>query len=201
MAPQVHGKNLGKICTSTPNVAAAITKNFRGKTSDGIEAVSIATPNFTYFEIAKAALETGLHVYCEKTLYFTVAAAEELATPVEKSDKVMFISCGYAGHRMIEQARQMVANRKNPERRLARCPEEVRPTFVIGDVEMHSLYLREVIFPELKIKHLIMCTRQSFVEECALEDNAMTITEYDSGAIISEKATAFLKNLMVRFRE
>ena len=34
----------------------------------------------------------------------------------------------------------------------------------------------------MKIKRL-MCTRQSFVEGRALEDNAMTIMEYDSGAI------------------
>ena len=35
------------------------------KRPDGIQAVSIATPNFTHYEIAKAALEAGLHVYCD----------------------------------------------------------------------------------------------------------------------------------------
>ncbi|MFV0528651.1 MAG: Gfo/Idh/MocA family protein [Lachnospiraceae bacterium] len=39
-----------------------------GKREDGIEAVSIATPNYTHFEIAKAALEAGLHVVCEKPM-------------------------------------------------------------------------------------------------------------------------------------
>lgn len=34
------------------------------KREDGIEVVSIATPNFTHFEITKAALEAGLHVIC-----------------------------------------------------------------------------------------------------------------------------------------
>ena len=38
---------------------------------DGIQAVSIATPNNTHFEIAKAALAHGLHVVCEKPLCFT----------------------------------------------------------------------------------------------------------------------------------
>ncbi len=46
--------------------------------ADGIEAVSIATPNNTHFAICKAALEHGLHVICEKPLCFTVAEAEEL---------------------------------------------------------------------------------------------------------------------------
>lgn len=38
---------------------------------DGIEVVSIATPNGTHYEICKAALEANLHVICEKPLFFT----------------------------------------------------------------------------------------------------------------------------------
>ena len=40
---------------------------------DGVEVVSIATPNFTHYEITKACLEAGLHVICEKPLFFSVA--------------------------------------------------------------------------------------------------------------------------------
>ena len=43
------------------------------KREDGIEAVDIATPNFQHFEVCKAALEAGLHVICEKPLYFKKA--------------------------------------------------------------------------------------------------------------------------------
>ena len=35
------------------------------KRPDGIEAVSVTTPNNTHFAITKAALEAGLHVICE----------------------------------------------------------------------------------------------------------------------------------------
>ena len=45
---------------------------------DGIEAVSIATPNGMHYEVCKAALEAGLHVVCEKPLCFTSQQAEEL---------------------------------------------------------------------------------------------------------------------------
>ena len=41
--------------------------------------VTIATPNFTHYEITKACLEAGLHVICEKPLFFTVAECEEIA--------------------------------------------------------------------------------------------------------------------------
>ena len=76
------------------------------KRPDGIQAVSIATPNFTHYEIAKAALEACLHVYCDKPLCFTIEQAEELEALVKKSGKIMFVSYGYAGHQMIEQARR-----------------------------------------------------------------------------------------------
>ncbi|SUB18821.1 Uncharacterized oxidoreductase ydgJ [Pantoea agglomerans] len=45
---------------------------------DGIEAVSVATPNNTHFAICRAALNAGLHVVCEKPLCFTVEEADEL---------------------------------------------------------------------------------------------------------------------------
>ena len=48
------------------------------KRPDGIQAVTIATPNSLHYEVCKAALEAGLHVVCEKPLCFTSAEAEEL---------------------------------------------------------------------------------------------------------------------------
>ena len=43
---------------------------FRGEAArpDGIQAVSVATPNNTHYAICRAALEAGLHVVCEKPL-------------------------------------------------------------------------------------------------------------------------------------
>jgi predicted dehydrogenase len=49
------------------------------KREGGVEVVTIATPNFTHYEITKACLEAGLHVICEKPLFFTVAECEEIA--------------------------------------------------------------------------------------------------------------------------
>ena len=175
------------------------------KRPDGIQAVSIATPNFTHYEIAKAALQAGLHVYCEKPLCFTSEEAEELERLVQETGKVMFVSYGYAGHQMIEQARQMVergdlgkirilnmqfahggnnvATEKKSESQAWRVdPKKAGISFSMGDVGTHLLYLSEVICPQLSIRR-VLCTKQSFVEGRVLEDNAMSIMEYDNGAI------------------
>lgn len=39
------------------------------KREDGVEVVTVATPNGTHFEITKAALNAGIHVICEKPLF------------------------------------------------------------------------------------------------------------------------------------
>lgn len=176
------------------------------KRSDGIQAVSIATPNGTHFEICKAALDAGIHVICEKPLCFTVAEAEALLALSEAKGKIVGVTYGYAGHQLIEQARQMIANGDlgeirivnmqfahgfhneavedaNPATKWRVDPKFAGPSYVLGDVGTHPLYLSEVMLPELKIKRL-MCTRQSFVKSRApLEDNAFTLMEYDSGAV------------------
>lgn len=54
---------------------------------DGIEAVSIATPNNTHYAICRAALEAGLHVVCEKPLCFTGEEADALVALSENSTK------------------------------------------------------------------------------------------------------------------
>jgi predicted dehydrogenase len=62
-------------------------------------------------------------------------------------------------------------------------PKVAGPSYVLGDVGTHPLYLSEVMLPNLKINKL-MCSRQSFVKSRApLEDNAFTIMEYDNGAV------------------
>lgn len=203
-----RGKDFGINCHVDPDRCYPDYKTLiaeEAKRGDGVQSVSIATPNFTHYEIAKAALEAGLHVYCEKPLCFTTEQAAELEALVKKSGKVMFISYGYCGHQMIEQARQMVVRgdlgkiriinmqfahgahnvaveKKNAGTAWRVDPKKAGPAYVLGDVGTHMLYLSEAIVPELKIKRL-MCSKQSFVEGRQLEDNAMTIQEYDNGAI------------------
>lgn len=176
------------------------------KREDGIQAVSIATPNATHYEITKAALKAGLHVVCEKPLCFTTGEAEELGVIAKKQNKVVGITYGYAGHQMIEEARQLIKEGKLGDIRIVMMqfahgfhniavekntastkwrvdPKTAGPSYVLGDVGTHPLYLSEVMLPDMKIKKL-MCSSQSFVTSRApLEDNAMTIMEYENGAV------------------
>src|ERR1700757_721808 len=57
--------------------------------AERIDFVSIATPNHTHFEIAKAFAEAGFNVVCEKPLTFDLAQAEQLAKVVQKA-RVVF---------------------------------------------------------------------------------------------------------------
>jgi predicted dehydrogenase len=76
---------------------------------DGIDAVSIVTPNHLHFPVAKAFLEAGIHVVCDKPMTRTVAEAEDLAALVERSGKVFVLTHNYTAYPMVRQAKAMVA--------------------------------------------------------------------------------------------
>ena len=77
--------------------------------ADGIEAVAIVTPNHMHAPAAKAFLEAGIHVICDKPLTTTVAEAEELVALAKSSGKIFAVTHNYTGYPMIRQARAMVA--------------------------------------------------------------------------------------------
>src|SRR5690349_13343427 len=78
------------------------------KRPDGIEVVAIVTPNHMHWPAAKAFLEAGIHVICDKPLTSTLADAKKLAALVEKSGKLFVLTHNYTGYPMVRQAREMV---------------------------------------------------------------------------------------------
>ncbi|ODT19358.1 MAG: oxidoreductase [Mesorhizobium sp. SCN 65-12] len=76
---------------------------------DGIEAVSIVTPNHMHAPAAEAFLAAGIHVICDKPITTTVDEARELVELVKASGKVFVLTHNYTGYPMIRQARAMVA--------------------------------------------------------------------------------------------
>src|SRR5690242_16713947 len=75
---------------------------------DGIEVVSIVTPNHLHYPAAKAFLEAGTHVICDKPLTTNLADANALARLVDQSGLVFVLTHNYTGYPMVRQARAMV---------------------------------------------------------------------------------------------
>jgi predicted dehydrogenase len=73
-----------------------------------IDFVTVATPNHTHFQIAKAALEAGFNVVCDKPLTLNLDQAEQLAGIVEQSGAVFALTHNYTGYPLVRQARQMI---------------------------------------------------------------------------------------------
>ncbi len=76
---------------------------------DGIEAVSIVTPNHVHYAAAREFLKRGIHVICDKPLTSTLADARKLAKAVESANALFVLTHNYTGYPMVRQAREMVA--------------------------------------------------------------------------------------------
>ncbi len=75
---------------------------------DDIQSVHICSPNYLHFEMAKAALEAGKHVICEKPLAISVAQAEELVALAKKKGLVNAVNFNIRYYPLMRQVRTMV---------------------------------------------------------------------------------------------
>jgi len=80
------------------------------KLDDGIEAVSIVTPNHVHFAAASEFLKRGIHVICDKPLTSTLEDAKALVKIAEDSNALFILTHNYTGYPMVRQAREMIAN-------------------------------------------------------------------------------------------
>ena len=76
---------------------------------DGIEAVSIVTPNHVHYAAAREFLKRGIHVICDKPLTSTLSDAKKMVKAVESADALFVLTHNYTGYPMVRQARQMIA--------------------------------------------------------------------------------------------
>ena len=73
-----------------------------------LDYVTIVTPNFAHYEPAKAFLQAGIPVLCEKPITMTVAEAENLAQIVEREQVPFVLAHTYTGHPMMMLAKEMI---------------------------------------------------------------------------------------------
>ena len=75
---------------------------------DGIDAVSIVTPNFLHYDVASTFLEKGFHIICDKPMTTTLEDAEALCRQVEEEGVVFALTHNYSGYPLVKQARALV---------------------------------------------------------------------------------------------
>ena len=79
---------------------------------DGIDFVSIVTPNYMHYQIAKAFLLHGINVVCEKPLCFEVEEAQELRKLAQEKNLLFGVMYSYTGYAMSKVMKEMVAEGK-----------------------------------------------------------------------------------------
>ena len=174
------------------------------KRDDRVDAVAICTPNFTHFPIAKALIEAGFDVICEKPLTATLEDAVALEKLARESGRFVGVTYTYSGYPMVHEARVRVARGDLGKVRTVQVeyPLEWMATAIehqgnvqaawrtdpkkngrggsIGDIGTHAYHLAGFV-TGLKLKALT-ADLATFVEGRALDDNAHVLLRYEGGA-------------------
>ena len=182
-----------------------IESELRLPADERIDFISIATPNFTHFEIAKAAVEAGFNVICDKPMTFDLAQAEELAAAVDQSNVVFAVSHNYTGYPLVRQAREMILNGELGEIQAVRSnyiqgwlrtrletteqkqaawrtdPAKSGAAGCFGDIATHAYNLGRYMTGLLPAE--ISCHLKTFEEGRQLDDYGTAIIRFDNGGL------------------
>ena len=186
------------------NYEEMIEKERKLPEGERMDFVTVCTPNNWHFPIAKACLEAGFHVMCEKPMTLSTKEARDLVKIVKKSRRVFGLMHNYTGYPMVKLARDMVKNgelgkvRKivvqYPQGWLATAlektgqkqaswradPKQSGVSGCGGDIGTHAENLAEYI-TGLKMTHL--CAElTSFVKGRKLDDDVNCLVKYNNGA-------------------
>ena len=108
---RTQGKELGLAPERSYSSYSAMADAEAGR-EDRIDFVSIVTPNYMHYPVAKTFLEAGFHVVCDKPMTNSLEDAEALCRLVQKTDQVFALTHNYTGYPMVKQARAMVSEGK-----------------------------------------------------------------------------------------
>lgn len=171
---------------------------------DGIEAVSIVTPNHLHFPVACAFLEQGIHVICDKPMTATLDDAKALVDKAGESKALFILTHNYTAYPMVRQAREMIQSGQLGDIRVIQVeyaqdwlatnleasgqkqagwrtdPERSGPGGCIGDIGTHAFNLAGFV-SGLELESL-SADIQSFVDGRLLDDNAHVMLRYKGGA-------------------
>jgi predicted dehydrogenase len=191
---------------------------------DGIDVVAIVTPNHVHHAAARAFLDAGIHVICDKPLTTTLEDALDLAAAVRRSGLVFGLTHNYTGYPLIRQARAMVAAGELGRIRVVQVeypqdwlatpleqtgqkqadwrtdPARSGPAGCLGDIGTHAYHLAAFVTG-------LRCTElaaelTTFVPGRRLDDHVQVMLRFDGGARgmlwSSQVATGQENNLRLR---
>jgi len=99
---------------------------------DGIDFVSIVVQNHLHFPVAKAFLDAGINVICDKPLTLDMAQGKELQKIVKDGDLVFALTHNYTGYPMVKEAKRMIA--EGELGRILKVVAEYPQGYAVGDV-------------------------------------------------------------------
>jgi predicted dehydrogenase len=189
-----------------------------------IDFVSLVTPNNAHFSPAKAFLDAGFHVVCEKPLTFTLQEAEELARIVERRQLVFALTHNYTGYPLVRHARQLFASGEMGEVRKVLVeylqdwlvePEEKRGSKqaawrtsaaesgiggAIGDIGTHAFHLVEYVTGDLVTA--VCADKSIFLPDRTLDEDISALIRFQGGGkgvlTVSQIATGEENGLRLR---
>ena len=194
------------------------------KRPDRIDAVSIVTPNNLHYPMAKAFLEAGIHVICDKPLTTTLQEALDLAQIVRRTGLVFGLTHNYTGYPLVRQARQMVGEGQLGKIRVVQVeyaqdwlatplentgqkqaawrtdPAQSGPAGCLGDIGTHAFNIASFV-TGLQCRH-VAADLSIFVPGRRLDDNVQILLRFDGEARgmlwASQVATGNGNNLRLR---
>jgi predicted dehydrogenase len=172
--------------------------------ADRVDLVTVATPNATHFEIAKAFLEAGFHVLCEKPMTMTVPEGEEIVRLARGTGRICAVNYGYTGFSLVRHMRAMVArgdlgairlvkaefahghhadaaDADNPRVRWRYDPAQAGVSAQFADCGIHAMHMASFVTGQ-EVTRLSADT-VSCIPSRVLEDDAMVCFRMDGGAV------------------
>jgi len=171
---------------------------------DGVDFVSITTPNNTHFTIAKTFLENGIHVICDKPLTVEVEQAEELAALAEEKELLFGVTYAYTGYPLAKHTRNLIKNDKigtirfvyaeypqdwlatplenegNRQAAWRTDPKQSGKGGSVGDIGSH---IENFVSYLTGLKISSLCARlDTFVKGRTLDDNGSIMLNFEGGA-------------------
>ena len=171
---------------------------------DKIDFVVIVTPNNLHYPVAKAFLEAGINVVCDKPLVLSSRQADDLAQIVEANDLLFCVTYTYNGYPMVKHAKSMVEKGEIGDIRFVSAeyaqdwlatpaesgnnkqaawrtdPSQTGIANCVGDIGSHT---ENIVSYITGLEITSVCARlDTFVSGRTLDDNATIMVNYSGGA-------------------